>query len=99
MRIIKESEELDTLVKVGDIVRLEGFTDDPVIAVVTRNPKGRGCYGCALDTELGCSVIMRDNTGSPHSVSPCCLRTSWMHDKRRPIFAIFKELDKVLEDL
>lgn len=98
MRTIKEDEELDTLVKVGDIVRLEGFTDEPVMTVVTRNPKGRGCSGCVLDTELGCSVIMRDNTGAPHKVSPCCLRTSWMGEPA-PIFGIFKSLDKVLEDL
>ena len=99
MRIIKESEELDTLVKVGDIVRLEGFTDDPVIAVVTRSQKGNGCSGCALRTELGCSVMMRDNKGTPHTVSPCCLRTSWMHDGRKAIFGIFKKLDDILEDL
>ena len=99
MRTIKKDEELGTLVKVGDIVQLEGFTDEPVIAVVARGKKGEGCSGCAIDTGLGCSVVMRDPTGAPHAVSPCCLRPLWRGDRGSPIFGTFKELDKVLEDL
>ena len=99
MRIIKESEELKTLVKVGDIVRLEGFTDEPVIAVVTRGNEYGDCSGCVLDSEVPCSVNGRTNKGEPARISPCCLRASWMDRNEIPIFGKFKSLDKVLEDL
>lgn len=100
MRTIKEDEELKTLVKVGDIVRLEGFTDDPIIAVVTNSLEADECYGCALGPGDHCAVTMRDNTGDTCRVSPCCLRASWMCSEGTiPIFGLFKELGKVLEDL
>ena len=89
MRIIKESEELKTLVKVGDIVRLEGFTDEPVIAVVTRGNEYGDCSGCVLDSEVPCSVNGRTNKGEP----------ARMDRNEIPIFGKFKSLDKVLEDL
>ena len=99
MRTIREEEELKTLVKVGDIVRLEGFTDEPVMAVVTGGSKSGDCSGCAIDTDVSCSVITRSNRGEPVRISPCCLRTSWMHGGGMPIFGIFKKLDDVLEEL
>lgn len=98
MRTIREGEKLDTLVKVGDIVRLEGFTDEPVIAVVTMGVGVGGCYGCAIDTDVSCTVATRDNKGAPQRISPCCIKPSWMSEPA-PIFGVFKSLDKVLEDL
>lgn len=97
MRTIKEDEELETLVKVGDIVRLEGFTDEPVIAVVVSG--GNDCSGCAIDIDVSCAVTMRDPEGNPVSISPCCFSPSWMPNKGTPRFGKFKPLDKVLEDL
>lgn len=97
MKTIKEDEEMKTLVEVGDIIRLEGFTDDPIIAVAVME-KGKGCFGCALDSDVSCSVAIRDPEGDPHRISPCCIRPTWMGAKS-PKFCKFKELDKVLEEL
>ena len=97
MRTIKEDEELKTLVKVGDIVRLEGFTDDPIIAIVVTGKAGN-CNGCALDSSDSCSVIAKDTRGKPHRISPCCIKPSWMSEPG-PKFGIFKDLGKALEDL
>ena len=99
MRTIKGSEELNTLVKAGDIVRLEGFTDEPVIAIVTERTKRDDCSGCVLDTEVSCSVTTRNNKGEPVRISLCCIRPTWMDRKGIPKFGRFNELNKVLEDL
>lgn len=99
MRTIREDEELNTLVKVGDIVRLEGFTDEPVIAVVTGGSKSGDCSGCAIESDVSCAVYTMDNKGEPVRISPCCLRASWMGRKGIPIFGKFIRIDEVLEEL
>ena len=99
MRTIREDEELETLVKVGDIVRLEGFTDEPIIAVVVMRKEYSDCYGCALDSEVSCTDSARNNKGEPVRISPCCLRASWMDRKEIPIFGKFIKIDDVMENL
>lgn len=100
MRTIKAGDDLETLVKVGDIVRLEGFTDDPVIAIAARRSGALDCSGCVLDVAHSCSATMRDHTGAPYNVSICCIRPSWMMQKgERHRFVKFIKLDSVLENL